>query len=164
MIVPVSVVPVRGARVIGAVAMRVRMRVATGMPVAVPALAAATLAVGPLNRMEGRHDIGDRRAQPFEHGLDDVVAEYQNSLSLDRRGQVTIADVPGQLDKMQRISRGDAVERLVERPDSDARIVVEQQLVTAGEHDRRGLIEEDFSAIGEPQDTSAQVALIMCHE
>lgn len=110
------------------------------MAVSVP-VASATLTVGPLNRMEGRHDVCDCRAQTFEHDLDDMVAQNQDSVREEGGRQVTIADVPGQLDEMQRISRGDAVKRFIGGLDIDAGVVLEQQLVTGCENDRLRLVQ-----------------------
>ena len=104
MIVVVAVMPM-----IVVVAMTMRMTVAT---VAVTMGAAG---IGAAERVERLHDLAHHGAQPFEHRLDDMVAQDEDPLGLDRGGEVAVADVPGEAGEMDRIAAAD-LEQVPRRP------------------------------------------------
>ena len=58
-------------------------------------MVAAVSRIGAAQRTERLQDLADRGAEPFEHRLDDMVAQDQDSLGLDLGGEMAIADVPG---------------------------------------------------------------------
>ncbi len=75
----------------------------------------AVAGIGAAHRRERLDDIGHRRAEAFEHRLDDMVAQDEDAIGLDRRGEMAVADMPGKLGEMHRVARADVVE-LFRRP------------------------------------------------
>src|SRR4051794_15986552 len=89
------------------IVMRVVMMIMVSMAVMMAAIsvrmAVAVAGIGAANRIELRNDLLDIRAEAFEHRLDDVVAQDDNPVGLDRGGKVAIADVPGEFRDMEGI-------------------------------------------------------------
>ncbi|MNU02184.1 hypothetical protein D3C72_2458150 [compost metagenome] len=67
-------------------------------------------AIGAAHRIEGRGDVVYRRAQAFEHGFDDVVAQYQDSVRKNSCRKMAVADVPSQLDQMNGVFRSHCIQ------------------------------------------------------
>lgn len=128
------------------------MRVGVVMAVAVivsmvMCVTVAVAGIGAAHRVEGRDDVLDLSAEPLEHGLDDVVAQDQDAVRRDRRGEMAVADVPGEFGKMQRIAGLDRIERLVGGGDLDQAAALDRQGISGGQHDGFGQIDQNLVAI-----------------
>lgn len=107
----------------------------------------AVAGIGAAHRIEGRDDVLDLSAEPLEHGLDHVIAQDQDAVRRDRRGEMAVADVPGEFGKMQRIAGLDRIERLVGGGDLDQAAALDRQGVSGGQHDGFGQIDQNLVAI-----------------
>ena len=117
--------------------------------------------IGAAHRIEGRRHIRHPRAQPFQHRLDDMIATDEDAVVLNRRGEMTITDVPGQFDQMERIYGDNFVERLVGSHDFHMATIMEDNHVAMVEHYRFRQIEEDFAAVGKVDRPAAQMTLVV---
>ena len=91
------------------------MIVAVVMPMIVVVMVVVPMAVagiGAAHRREGFHHVGHLRAQSFQHRLDDMVAQDEDAVGADGRGEMPVADVPGQFGEMHGVARADVVELL----------------------------------------------------
>ncbi len=77
-----------------------------------------------------RGNFVDRGAKPDQHRLDDMVTQDQDFTIRDSRRQVTVADMPCELNEMGLIMRCDFVERLVGGGNSDDVAVIEYELIS----------------------------------
>ena len=128
------------------------MRVGVVMAVAVivsmvMCVTVAVAGIGAAHRVEGRDDILDLRAEPLEHGLDDVVAQDQDAVRRDRRGEMAVADMPGKFGQMQGVPGPDRIERLVGGGDLDQAAALDRQGVSGGQHDGFGQVDQNLVAI-----------------
>jgi hypothetical protein len=97
--------------------------------------------IGAAHRVEGSRDVMHGRAESDEHGLDDMIAQDENPVGLDRRGEMAVADMPGELSEMDMVARRDLVERFVSGGDGDGGAVVEHEMIARGQNDRFGQID-----------------------
>lgn len=132
------------------VIMRVDVVMAVAMIMFMPMVmrVAVTVAgIGAAHRVEGADDVLDLRAEPLEHGLDDVVAQDQDAVRRDRRGEMAVADVPGEFGQMQGVPGPDRIERLVGGGDLDQAAALDRQGVSGGQYDGFGQIDQNLVAI-----------------
>ena len=87
----------------------------------------AVAGIGAAHRREGLDHVGHRRAESFQHRLDDMVAQDEDAVGLDRGGEMAVADVPGEFGEMHRVARADVVELLRRGDDLDVAAVVQHQ-------------------------------------
>ena len=111
--------------------------------------------------MNGSTTSVDRGAEPFQHRLDDVVAQDEDARFLDLRREMAVADMPGKLGEMRRVAATHIVELFLGGDDLDLPAVVQHQHVAMVEHDRLGQIDQHPAAVGEFDDLAAQVPLVM---
>ena len=78
----------------------VPMIVMIGMAMRMAAMGVVSAASG----LERLADLGNRRAAPFEHGADHVIAQNEDAFLLDLRREMAIAKMPGKLDQMPAIT------------------------------------------------------------
>jgi hypothetical protein len=86
--------------------------------------------IGAAHRVKGPGDFFHGGAKSGEHGFDDVVAQDQNLVGLDCRGQMAIADMPGELGEMGVIAGRDFVERFVGGGDGHHGAIVKHELIS----------------------------------
>jgi hypothetical protein len=103
-----------------------------------------TARIGAAFGIERRLDLDDARAQPFHHRLDDVIAADAQAFRHDLGRQMTIAEMPGDPDQMQRISAADFEQRLCGGHHLDQPAVFEDQRIAAAQRDRVLEIEQEF--------------------
>lgn len=139
-----------------------RRVIVAAMIVAVRMLAVS--GIGAAHRIELRDDLLDPRAEPFEHRLDDMVAQDQDAGRLDRGGQVAIADMPGQMRQMHRILPKNLVERLIGGGDLDTATIAENQRVAGVEHHGLRQVDHNLAAIDQFDEPTTQVAFIMLQD
>jgi hypothetical protein len=142
------------------VAVVVVMAVAVIMPMIV-AMRVAVPGIGAAQRLERLGDLPHGRAEAFQHRADDVVAQDQDAVGLDLRGEMAVADVPGELGEVHRPAGADVVDLLLGRYDLGAAAVVEHQHVAMVERDGLGQVDQHLVAMHQRQDAAAQVALVM---
>eukprot|EP01042_Synura_sphagnicola_P032354 gene32355-biopygen31008 len=127
-------------------------------------VAVAVAGIGAAYRVERRDDVLDPGAEPFEHGLDDMVAQDQDAVRRDRRGEMAVADMPGELGEMERIPGPDRVERLVGGGDLDHAAALDRQGVAGGKHHRFGEVDQDLGAVAGLDHAPAQMAFVMLED
>ena len=131
------------------------------MPVIMMVVRMAVTRIGAAHRRKGLDDISHRRAEAFEHRLDDMVAQDEDTIGLDGGGEMPVADVPGKLGEMDRIACADVVKLFGRRADLDQAPVLQHQPVAVGERHGLGKIDQHFAAIGEFDGPAAQMPLVM---
>lgn len=77
------------------------------MPVIVAVTMCAAVPVGPAFRIERRGDRCQATAKPGNHVLDHVIAADPERFAQQLRWQMPVAEMPGDLDEMGRVARGD---------------------------------------------------------
>ena len=90
-----------------------------------------------------------------------MVAQDEDAVRLDCRGEMAVADVPGELGEMHRVARADVVEFFLGRDDLDMPAVFEHQPVAMAEHDGLGKVDEHLAAVDEFDGAAAQMAFVM---
>jgi hypothetical protein len=98
--------------------------------------------IGAAFRVERSFDLGEARAQPPHHFLDDMIAPDAQATSGDLRRQVAIAQMPGQADQMLRVVATDLHQWFRGRDDLDQPAVFEHQRITAPQRDRALQVEQ----------------------
>jgi hypothetical protein len=98
--------------------------------------------IGAAFRVERSLDLGEARAQPPHHFLDDMIAPDAQAAAGDLRLQVAVTQMPGQADQMLRVVATDLHERLRGRDDLDQPAVFEHQRVAAPQRDRGFQVEQ----------------------
>lgn len=97
--------------------------------------------IGAAHRIKGGRDFIHCRAKPGQHGFDDMIAQNKDLVGVDRRREMTIADVPGELNEMAMIARRDFVERLVSGSNGDGSAIIKDELISRGQNDGFGKID-----------------------
>lgn len=139
------------------------MRVSVVMIVAMR-VTVAVAGIGAAHRIEGCDDVLDFGAEPFEHRLDDMVAQDQDAVRRDRGGEMAVADMPGELGEVKRIPGPDRVERLVCGGDLDNAAPLDRQGVAGRQNHRLGQIDQNLAAIDGFDHAPAQMALVMLED
>ena len=80
---------------------------------------------------------------------------------LDRRGEMPVADVPGELGEMHAVLGADVVKLLGCRGDLDLPSVLQHQPVAVGEHDGFGQVDQHLAPLCELDGAAAQMPLVM---
>lgn len=144
---PVAIMAMTVSMIMGVIAVVMMMAVVvmTMRFVTVPMLAMA--GIGAARGVKLRDDLGDLGAKAFEHRLDDVVAQDKNPRRLNRRGEMTVADMPAEFDQMNRISPENLIERLIGRRDDDLPAILDHEPVVGLEYDRLGQVDQHLAAI-----------------
>jgi len=91
----------------------------------------ATAGIGAAFGIERRFDLDDSRPQPLHHRLDDVIASDPQGLGRNLRRQMTVAEMPGDPDQMERVGPSNFQQRLGCRHHLDQAAVLEHQRVAA---------------------------------
>src|SRR5690606_8737129 len=102
------------------------------------------------------------RAEPDEHGADDVIAPDEQTVVLELRGQVPVADMPGEADEMGPIAAGDFIERLARGLDADAAAIAQMQRIAIGQRYGRGEIDKDVLARRQAESLAAKTPFVCC--
>lgn len=136
--------------IMGGMRVRVAMRMAVAMA-----------GIGTAHWIEGGNDLFHLGIQPVQHGLDDVVAQNQDTIRRDGRCEMAIADMPGELGEMERIAAPDGVERLLGRRDLDDAAALDRQRIAGCQHDRLREVDQDLPAVIRLDHAPAQVTFIM---
>ncbi len=147
--------------VVAVIVMMIMAMVMIVIMVVVAMRRAAMAGIGAAHRIELGDDVLDPRAQPFEHCLDDVIAQDENAGRLDRRREMAVADMPGEFGEVHRIAPEHLVKRLVGGGDDDLAARLDHQPVIRLEHDRLGEVDENLAAIDELHGAAAQVPFVM---
>jgi hypothetical protein len=113
------------------------------------------------HRLKWLVDVCYRRAKPLEHVLDDMIAQDEDSLLLDLRGKVAVADMPAEFGEMDRVERADLVEFLLAGDDLHLAAVIENKPVARLQHDRFDEIDQHAIAVLQFENAAAQMALVM---
>jgi hypothetical protein len=112
------------------------------------------------HRVKGCEDLMHIGAKTFQHRLDDVIAQNQDSVGRDCSRQVAVADMPGNFRKMSAIAPLDFVERLVGGDDTHDRAVVEHQLISREQHHGFWKIYENVISVRQVDGLTTQMALV----
>jgi hypothetical protein len=112
-------------------------------------------------RAEPCAHVGDTGAEPFEHRLEDVIAQDQDAVGMDGCGEMAVADVPGELGEMHRVARPDLEQLFLCSNDAGTASVVEEERVAVRQHERFGKVDKDSFAAAQDEDAAAQMALVM---
>ncbi|ENN89864.1 hypothetical protein RHSP_80331 [Rhizobium freirei PRF 81] len=126
-----------------------------------PLRMAAVRMIGATRRLERLADLGNRRAKPFEHGTDHMIAQNEDTLFLDLSGKMAIAEMPGKLDQMPAIPWLDLEELFVRRDDLDQLAVLSHEQIAIGKQHRLLQVEHDHLTVFEVQQLAAQMPEIM---
>jgi len=131
------------------------------MVVLVVVTMAVTTGIGAAERADRLTYFGHSSAEAFEHRRDDVILQDQDALIFDGRGEMAVADVPGELGEMQGIAAADVEQFLLGGDNRRGTAVVEKKRVAAAQRQRLGEIDEQSVAAAQCEDPAAQVALVM---
>jgi len=146
--------------VVVGVIMRMAVIVVVMMVVTMVVMAAMSV-VSAAHRLESGFDRRHRRAEPFQHGADDVIALDENTRFIDLGRQVAVAEMPSQFGEMQAVAPGDFEQLFLGRNDLDQITVLQPQLVAIGKQHGFLEIQHDHLAIIEMQQLAAQMAQIV---
>lgn len=128
------------------------------MPVVVRAMAV----IGAMDGLERLLDLRHRRAEPFQHRLDDVVALDQDAVDLDLGREMAVPQVPGEFDLVNGAAGADFQQLLFGGDDLDmAGAVLEFEEVAMLKHDRLLEVEHHDIVMRHVQQLAPQVALVM---
>ena len=83
----------------------VMMPVMMVMAMTVTMRMAAVTVIGPARRLEWLFHIHHRSTETFQHRTDHMIAQDQDTTFLDLRRKMPVAQVPGEFDEVQRITR-----------------------------------------------------------
>lgn len=120
----------------------------------------APVTIGAAFRVERGLDGRDRGAEPFQHGLDDMVAADAQLLAEEFGREVAVAEMPGDPHEMGGVAGCDLGQRLRRRLDGDDAPVLEQQPVAVAQRDRvRKVEQEGRAALRRHRDTPAMAGV-----
>src|SRR5690349_13949109 len=80
------------------------------MVMVVVRMAVIVTGIGAAHRAERLRNLAHRGAETLQHRLDDMVAQDEDAVGLDRRREVAVADVPGKLGQMNGVAGTDVVD------------------------------------------------------
>ncbi len=103
--------------------------------------------VGTAFRIKRGFDFGDRRAQSPKHITDHVIPAYENAVFLDLRGEMAVADMPGERQQMARALRTHFVKRFRFCAHLYHAPVVKHQTVAVAQEPRFRQIEQELNSI-----------------
>jgi hypothetical protein len=122
----------------------------------------AVAVIGAVHWLEGFGDFRHGRSKPFQHGLDDMVALDQYPLFLDLRGEVAVAQMPGEFDLVDRVAGADLQKRLLCGNDFHmTRTVLEFEEIAMLEDNRLPEVEHHDVVMGHVKQLAAQMTLVM---
>jgi hypothetical protein len=104
--------------------------------------------IGAAFGIERRLDLDDARTQPRHHRLDDVIAPDPQALWHDLRGQMPVAEMPGDPDPMQWIGTPDLDQRLGRGNHLDQPAILQHQRIAAAQGDGVFEVEQKFQPAG----------------
>lgn len=113
------------------------------------------------HRLESRFNRGDGRAQPFQHGANNVIALDENAVGINLGRQVAVAEMPGKLRQVQRIATTHFEQLFLCGNDFHKVAIVEHQLVAIGKEHRFLQVQHDHVAIVEVKKLAAQMPQIV---
>lgn len=116
--------------------------------------------IGATFGIEGRLDLDHPRAEALHHLLDDVIAADAQPLGHDLRGQMTIAEMPGEPHQMGGIGAADLDQRLRCRDHLDEATVFQHQSVAAAQGDGVFEIEQEFQSARPRHRHAATMAVV----
>jgi hypothetical protein len=156
-----GVVMVAGTVAIGVLlAQGVIMIVLMVMIVSVRVVVAGTF-VGSALRVERRLHRLARAAQAFDHVFDHVVRPNEQRLSGKLRGQVAIAQVPGDAHQRRDVGGTDGDQVLRRRLDGHESAVFQLQPVTVAQVHDVGLIQQDRAAVARTVNDASASAMVV---
>ena len=112
-------------------------------------------------RLERFFDLPHGSAQTFQHGTNDVVAQDEDSLFLDLRRKMPVAQMPGKLDQVKTILRFDFEQLFIRRPDLDQVAVLHHQKIAMGKQHGFLQVQHHHLIILQMQKLAAQMPLVM---
>jgi hypothetical protein len=129
----------------------------------VPAVSsvAAMRMIGAAHRLERLDDLTDLGTETSQHVPDYVIALDQDAVRLDLRSEVPVAQMPRELDQMQRTERPDRKKPFLRSLDLDRRPILQNQSVAVMEKHRLLQVEHDHLAIVEMQELPPEMAPVM---
>ena len=89
--------------------------------------------ISPAFWIERRFNVNDARAEALQHVLDDMIAADAQLRAGDLRGQMPVADMPGDADHVLRIAGADFSERLRRGDNLDEPPVLERECIAAAQ-------------------------------
>lgn len=117
--------------------------------------------IGATRRLEGLFDVEHHRAQPLQHGADDMIAQDHDAILLDLRREMTVAEMPGKFDQMRAVAAAHLEQLFVCGKDFDQFTILAHQHVTIGKKHRLLEIEHHHLAVLQMQELAAQVPQIV---
>jgi hypothetical protein len=147
----------RGNAAIFAHASAVVVIVAMIVPVGMAAMGVVSTA----GRLERFLDIAHGCAETFQHGADDVVAQDENTLLLDLRGKVPVAQVPSQFDQVKAILRLDFEQLFIRRANLYEITVLHHQKIAMGKKHGFLQIQHHHLIVLQVQQLATQMPLVM---
>lgn len=166
MVVMMIVVVVMVVMVVMATAARLAMCVVVAMRMLVPVIVAVSGGglVGAAFRLERRLDEGDAGAETARHLLQHRVSGDADAIGQKLRGDVTVAEMPGQAGEMMGIPRHDLGHRLLGRHHGDDPAVVKPDAVAVLQPHRLGQVEQEGDIpLSAHRDTAAVAAIMGQH-
>jgi len=117
--------------------------------------------IGATRRLEGLFDVEHHRAQPLQHGADDMIAQDHDAILLDLGREMTVAEMPGKFDQMRAVAAAHLEQLFVCGKDFDQFTILAHQHVTIGKKHRLLEIEHHHLAVLQMQELAAQVPQIV---
>lgn len=133
------------------------MSVVVTMFMPMPAMAV----IRAMHRLEWFDRIANGRAKANQHVADDMVAADQYPVFVDLRGEMPVAEMPGEMAQRGAFACPHLVEFFFSRDDFGQTAIVQNQPVAMFQHDRFGQIDQQLAASGQFQNLSAQMPLIV---
>ncbi len=117
--------------------------------------------IGATGRLEGLVDVEHHRAQPLQHGADDMIAQDHDAILLDLGREMTVAEMPGKFDQMRAVAAAHLEQLFVCGKDFDQFTILAHQHVTIGKKHRLLEIEHHHLAVLQVQELATQVPQIV---
>lgn len=115
--------------------------------------------IGAVHRLEMFGYLLHGRAKPFEHEANDRIAADENAFRVNLRGEMPVADVPGQMPE-RHASRPDLIEIFCRCNDPDGAAVFESERVAVGQQNRLRQIHHELEALLGGDQLAAQVPIV----
>lgn len=99
------------------------------------------------------------RAKPFEHVASDMIAADEDTVRINLRGEMPVADMPGQMPE-RNASRPDLIEFFCRCDDPNGTAVFENERVAVGQQNRLRQIDHELDALVSGNQLAAQVPVV----
>lgn len=115
--------------------------------------------IGASERLERLAHVLHPGTKTAQHCAYDGIALEKDPIGLDLRGQMTIADVPGNLGERRAAARAHLHQILLGSDNLHVTAIIEKQTITVREHDCLRQIDQHIPAVAQGDDAPPQMTL-----